>query len=47
LNASKEEFKAAAKTRPERWIIVENAEWVKTVDGYQLVASSSRPDEER
>jgi sporulation protein YlmC with PRC-barrel domain len=47
LNASKEDFKAAAKTPPERWAIVENAEWVKTVDGYYGQPSRERFERQR
>lgn len=34
LSATKEDLKAASKTPQGRWAIAENAEWVKTVDGY-------------
>lgn len=44
LNATKEEFKAASKTPPDRWVIVERAEWTKGIDGYYGQPS---PDRER
>jgi sporulation protein YlmC with PRC-barrel domain len=47
LNSTKEEFKAATKTPPERWVIVENAEWTKSVDGYYGQPSRDRYERQR
>jgi sporulation protein YlmC with PRC-barrel domain len=34
LNATKEELKTASKSPQGRWVIAENAEWTKSIDGY-------------
>ncbi|MEY2410911.1 MAG: hypothetical protein QOF48_3581 [Verrucomicrobiota bacterium] len=47
LDASKADFKAAAKSPPERWVIVENSEWTRNVDGYYGQISPARERYER
>ena len=47
LDASKDAFKSASKTPTERWVIVENAEWAKGVDGYYGQPSRERYERQR
>lgn len=34
MSATKEELKTASKSPQGRWVIAENAEWTKSIDGY-------------